>query len=62
MIPLSANPTVVIRLNPKTNEVVDVASNVASDLKVVIVTTATGYEAEACNKPFDTLRTELANS
>jgi hypothetical protein len=56
MIPLTENPTLVIRINPNTLAVVDVATNIAPDVKVVVVTTATGYEAEACNKPFDTLR------
>ena len=56
MIPLSANPTVVIRLNPNTKKLMDVASNIAPDLKVVIVFSATAYDAESCNKPFDSLR------
>jgi hypothetical protein len=55
MTPLTQDPTVVIRINPYTLKIVDVASNIAPDLTVKIVTRATEYEAEACNKPFDTL-------
>ena len=56
MTPLPVNPTVAIRINPNTGAIVDVASNIALDLTVKIVTTATAYDAERCNKPFDTLR------
>lgn len=55
MTPLTENPTVVVRVSPD-GKLVDVASNVSQDLKVVIVGSATAYADEAANKPFDTTR------
>lgn len=54
MTPLTTNPTIVIEVIHGT--VVNVATNVAPDLKVVVTTTPERYAEEACNKPFDTVR------
>lgn len=51
MIPLTVNPTVVVRLSDP-GAVVQVASNVAPDLKVVVVYDEATFEYEAANKPF----------
>lgn len=46
MTPLTQDPTVVIRINPNTKEIVDVANNISPDLKVILVTGATAYERD----------------
>lgn len=55
MYPLPVNPTVAILLNPE-GKVEAVASNIDSELKVVVVTDRAAFAAEACNKPFDSTR------
>jgi hypothetical protein len=62
MTPLPVNPTVVILLNKNANGLVEaVATNVAPDLTVKVVTTAVDYNNEACNKPFDSTRPVSGN-
>ena len=55
MIPLTENPRVVIRMNSKGN-VASVASNVAGDLAVEVVTEQADYQDRAANCPFDSTR------
>ncbi len=55
MIPLTENPTAVVLLNPE-GKVEAVATNVASDLKVVVVTSPADFREAACNQPFDSTR------
>ena len=59
MTPLTVNPTVALLV--RDGKVVATATNVAPDLKVVVTDNREAYEAEACNKPFDTLRPVPAN-
>ncbi len=62
MTPLPMKPTVIVRINPETKQVVDVASNIVrindSDdpLTVKVVTTATGYAEAVQGLPFDSTR------
>ena len=62
MTPMPVKPTVVVRINPETKEVVDVASNVArtndpdDPLTVKVVTTATAYAEASLGMPFDSTR------
>lgn len=55
MYPLPVNPTVAVLLNPE-GKVEAIASNISDDLKVVVVKDRAAFEAEACNKPFDSTR------
>lgn len=59
MIPLTVNPTVVIQVNDE-GDILNVASNVAPDLKVEMVFTDASFRELASNKPFDTTRPVVA--
>jgi hypothetical protein len=55
MTPLPENPNAVALVNPQ-GQVIATASNIAPDFKLTLVTDRAAFEAEACNKPFDTTR------
>jgi hypothetical protein len=51
MIPLAVNPIVVVLVDDKGNPICS-ATNVASDLKVIVTQDISKFEAEALGKPF----------
>ena len=53
MTPLTNNPTVVLQVVD--GKLIAVASNVAPDLKVVMVASDAAFSDEAANKPFNTV-------
>ena len=56
MTPLTVNPSVVVLLNPEGTGIKAVATNVASDLNVIVTRDEAEFKDEALNKPFDSTR------
>lgn len=55
MTPLPTNPNAVALVGTK-GEILEVASNIAPDFQLKLVTTRSEFRDEACNKPFDSTR------
>ena len=55
MTPLTANPNAVLLVDAE-NRILGLASNIASDLKILVTRDPAVYADEAANKPFDTDR------
>jgi hypothetical protein len=56
MTPLTTNPTVVIQLDSNGQNIINFASNVAGDLKVVLAENLDDFNNKAAGRPFNTLR------
>ena len=56
MTPLPVNPVVVVQIGPDSGKVVAVATNVAQDLKVVVVENDADFNEQALGKTFNSDR------